>query len=110
MFGGLSRWRPAHLLLSWCAYWLALPFLWLAPALPTLYRMSKPDQHGSASLDFGDQGFRFVIREADRVIHQQSASLMMVGLAIAIPPLVLWALWLRAQRRAHAAHDMGVRA
>ena len=99
----LSRWRPAHLLLSWCAYWIALPFLWLAPALPTLYRMSKPDAHGNANLSFGDQGFSFTIQEAGRVVHQQSASLMMVGFAVALPPLLLWALWLRAQRRVRDA-------
>jgi hypothetical protein len=95
----LSNWRPAHLLLSWCAYWIALPFLWLAPALPMLYRMSKPDQHGSANLSFGDQGFQFTIENAGRIVHQQSVSVLMVLMAIAVPPLVLWALWLRAQRR-----------
>jgi hypothetical protein len=99
MSSWLSRWRPAHLLLAWCAYWIALPFLWLAPALPTLYRMSKPDQHGSANLGFGDQGLRFTMESAGRLVHEQTASTLMVCLAIAVPPLLLWAFWLRSQRR-----------
>jgi hypothetical protein len=95
----LSSWRPRHLLLSWCAYWLALPVLWIAPALPTLYRMSKPDQHGGASLAYGGEGFKFTIENAGRLVHSQTVSLTTLILAVAIPPLVLWALWLRAQRR-----------
>jgi hypothetical protein len=100
MLWRLSKWRPAHLLLAWCTYWLALPFLWFAPALPTLYRISKPDQHGRADLGLGDHGLRFAVEQAGQLVHVQTASLTAVTLAIAVPPLVLWALWLRAQRRA----------
>jgi hypothetical protein len=78
---------------------MSLPLLWAAPAVPLLYRLSKPDQHGNANLAFGDQGFRLTVESAGRLVHQQSVSVGMVIAAIGIPPLLLWALWLRAQRR-----------
>ena len=105
----LATWRPARLLLSWCVYWLALPLLWAAPALPILYRLSKPGQNGNANVSFGDQGFRFTIESAGRLVHQQSASVTAVILAVGIPPLVLWALWLRAQHRARASERVEIR-
>jgi hypothetical protein len=96
----LSTWRPEHLLAAWCAYWLALPLIWIAPALPTLYRVSKPDAHGNASLSYGDGAFRYVVSAAGQPDLTSRVGVTTTLVLAAIPPLVLWALWLRAQRRA----------
>src|SRR4051812_24179633 len=102
----LSTWRPGHLLAAWCAWWLALPIIWLAPALPTLYRVSKPDAHGNASLSYGDGAFKYVVSAAGQADVVHYASVTMVALLVAIPPLVLWAFWLRASRRGRAAANV----
>lgn len=108
MLERLARWRPANLLLAWCVYWIALPLLWIAPAVPILYRLSKPDQHGNASLSYGDGGFLLTVEAAGRTALTQSVSLTASVLAAAIPPLLLWALWLRASRRARDAERVRV--
>lgn len=95
----LSTWRPGHLLAAWCAYWLALPLIWITPALPTLYRVSKPGAHGNASLNFGDGAFQYVVSAAGQTDITGRVGVTTALVIAAVPPLVLWALWLRATRR-----------
>lgn len=94
----LADWRPGHLLLAWCAYWVALVLIAVAPALPTLWRLRQNDTGGTASISFGDKGLELLVsqggNEWTRVI-----GVGVIAASVAIPPLLLWALWLRAQKR-----------
>jgi hypothetical protein len=53
MWSRLAAWRPSRLLLAWCVYWLALVLWGLGPVLPTLWRITRPDAHGSVSASVG---------------------------------------------------------
>jgi len=106
----LAAWRPVHLLAAWCAYWLVLALWALGPALPTLWQITRPGARGSvsASVDNGVAHLA-VMREATSVWTGQIA-LGTLALWLTLPPLFLWVLWLRAQRRpaSAAAHSRPV--
>jgi hypothetical protein len=91
------------LVAAWGVYWLALALWALGPVLPTLWRITRPGVHGNVSASVGDGVARLtVIREAVTVWTGQVA-VGTLALWLAVPPLVLWVLWLRAQRRPGSA-------
>ena len=94
-----SAWRARHLLLGWSMYWVALLAGLLAPAIPALWRISRPDAHGSASASFGDGAFKVMISEGTTVAWTGEISFLTLVLLFGVPPLILWAFWLRAHRR-----------
>lgn len=96
----LSRWRPYHLLLAWASYWVLLLIAALGPALPAILRATRGEgNHGEINASFGDAGFSFVVKEMGRVTWSGSIHLLPAALWVALPPLVLWMLWLRARSR-----------
>lgn len=70
----LRSFRPRHLLLSWCAYWLALVLVTVGPALL-----------------------------AGKTTWAGSISILTLVLLVAGPPLVLWFFWLAASARTNNA-------
>jgi len=95
-----SQWRAGHLLLGWCAYWLALVLAALGSAMPSIMRVSKlPEGLGHASVSFGDQGLQGVITEGSSQLWSLDVSFLGLIFLIGVPPLVLWALWLRVHKR-----------
>jgi hypothetical protein len=101
----LSRWRPRHLFLAWCAYWTGLVLVTLSPAISTLWRMSRPGQHGSASAGFGDGRISATISDAGQTMWSGSISFLMLSLLVAIPPLLLWLAWLASSSRTNNADE-----
>ena len=101
----LGQWRPKHLLLSWIAYWGALAFVALGPAIGAIRRaMDAPPDAASASVDYGTGGLRIVISEFGQPLWTLSTTLTALALWIALPPLVLWVVWLAlTSRRKRAA-------
>lgn len=96
----LSRWRPYHLLLAWTGYWVLLLIAALGPALPAILRATRgAGNHGEINASFGDAGLSFVVKEMGRVTWSGSIHLLPAALWIALPPLALWMLWLRARSR-----------
>ena len=93
----LSRWRPIHLLLGWCAYWSALLIIALGPAVPAILRATAPNAKGEINASLGDTGFVLTVKEAGKITWSGSIHVLTAALWIGIPPLVLWALWLRAR-------------
>lgn len=93
----LSRWRPAHLLLGWCAYWAALLIVAIGPAVPAILRATAPNAKGDITASFGDSGFFLTVKELGRVTWSGSVHALTAALWVGIPPLILWALWLRAR-------------
>jgi hypothetical protein len=95
----LSTWRPAHLLTAWCAYWLALALWMLGPMLPSLWRITRPDAHGTFNASAGDGVIRVVLTSDGATVWTGQIGVAALALLATIPPLILWAFWLRAQRR-----------
>lgn len=95
----LASLRPAHLLVGWCSYWLTLVLLTIGPGLPALWRVTREDAHGSVSASFGDGLMKLVVSEGGATVWSRSIGFIPMIAAIGIPPLLLWALWLRAQRK-----------
>jgi hypothetical protein len=93
----LSRWRPAHLFLSWAIYWIALLAVTIGPAIPPIIRATAPNAKGQISASFGDSGVSLIVKEFERVTWSGSVHLLTAALWLAVPPLVLWALWMMAR-------------
>jgi hypothetical protein len=102
----IGTWRPAHLLVAWCAYWLALALWALGPMLPTLWRVTRPGAHGGVSVSAGDGAARLIVTEGAATVWTGQVALGTLALWVTVPPLILWLFWLRAQRRP-AAHQAG---
>ena len=76
----LSRWRPAHLLLAWTTYWLALLIVAIGPAIPAMLRATAKDVHGEINASFGNSVFVLTVKQAGQVtwtgsIHALAAAL-----------------------------------
>ena len=84
---------------SWILWWVILATWKIGPAVPAILRMSRDGGHGTANVGYSDGALRATITEAGTVTWEGHASLLKLVLLICLPPLVLWALWLRAERR-----------
>jgi hypothetical protein len=97
-------WRPRNLLLAWCAYWLTLIVVGLGPAIAVGWRMSHdPQSHGDASIKVGNGIVSATIFEAGRSSWAGSISLLTLALLVAVPPLLLWLVWLVGTSRTNNA-------
>jgi hypothetical protein len=100
--------RPLlRLLASWVAWWVLLAAWKLGPAVPAILRVSREGANGNANISFGDGGFSATISEGSAVTWQGHTSFLTLVLLVGIPPLILWALWLRAQKRVDAPELIG---
>jgi hypothetical protein len=57
-------------------------------------------------VSFGDGGFQATITEAGRAAWHGEISYLSLVLLVGIPPLILWALWARAQKRHAGDSDL----
>jgi hypothetical protein len=105
-FFSLSRWRPAHLLLAWAGYWIALLIVTLAPAVPAILSATRAQTHGEINASFGNSVFSLTVKELGKITWSGSVHAFAAALWIGIPPLILWALWLRARSKAVRARDV----
>jgi hypothetical protein len=100
---GFKRWRASELLWSWCAYWLVLGAVTIGPGLLAAWRATRQDNgHGtvSAAVDNG-KVLLTVTRTVGSTAEVWTGSTSMTSalLWIAVPPLLLWALWLMSRPR-----------
>ena len=101
------RWRPSLLFLAWCAYWVGLGLVKLAPAIAAAFRLSQqPHGHGNVNVSFGNGGFSATIIDGARTVWTGSISVLSLALLIAVPPLLLWLVWLAAPARTNNADAM----
>ena len=70
----------------------------LGPAVPAILRAtgSSPGK-GEISANFADGVFSLVVKQAGQVLWTGSVHFLTAALWIALPPLVLWLLWLRVR-------------
>jgi hypothetical protein len=104
----LAAWRPGHLLVAWCGYWLALALWALGPVLPTLWQVTRPGARGSVSAGVEDGVARLVVTREAATVWTGQVELGALALWVTLPPLVLWVLWLRSQRRPTSARRTAV--
>ena len=95
----LGRWRPRHLLLGWGIYWALLAFFTLGSGAAAIWRMTRPDRHGSVSASFDDGVLRVSVIGDGITAWSGSADLGTIALWIAGPPLLLWLAWLASRPR-----------
>ena len=95
----LSRWRPLHLGIAWVSYWVALFFVALGPALIAASRVTGDGKHGTIGLSFDNAVFRLKISDATTTLYEGSAHVLTLALWLAVPPLLLWLMWLVARGR-----------
>ena len=98
-----ARWRPRHLLLAWCAYWVGLILVTLHSLLPVLWRISNEDAHGRVNAGFGDAGFQLTVFESGQTTFSGSISFLHLTLLVAVPPLIIWLAWLIGSSRTNNA-------
>lgn len=104
----LASWRPGRLLLAWIGWWLALSLAIVGPAIPALMRVSKPGATGSASASIGDGALHLSVVDGGATVWSLDVNLWLLLAAGVIPPLLLWAMWLRAQSRQRDLAAAGV--
>jgi hypothetical protein len=101
----LSRWRPYQLLLAWSAYWAVLLAATLGPALPAILRATHAEgNHGEINASFSNTVLSLTVKEMGQVTWTGSVHFLTAALWLALPPLALWLLWLRA--RSETAREM----
>ena len=101
----LSRWRPYQLLLSWVAYWIALLAVTLGPAVPAILSATRDGAHGEINASFSDTALSFTVKELGRLTWSGSVHLLTAALWVAVPPLLLWLLWIRSRSGAPRAGE-----
>lgn len=100
MIFSLSRWRPRHLLASWLAYWAALILVALGPAIPAIWRVTRPDAHGSINGSFGDGLLKLTVMDSGTVVWEGAVRVLIATCWLGVPPLLLWLAWVIARSRA----------
>ena len=91
----LRNWRPQQLLGAWATYWAGLVGVTLGPALFRVWQVTRDDSvKSSASAGFGDGMLHAEVLTGATTLWSGTASLTTVVLLVAVPPLVLWAVWL----------------
>jgi hypothetical protein len=101
----LRRWRPWHLLLAWCAYWLALIVVKLGPAISVGWRISRPSHHGSVNVSVANGIVSANLSEDASTVWSGASSLSHIVLLAALPPLLIWMIWAIGAARTNNAGD-----
>lgn len=94
----LSKWKAGHLVAAWGVYWVGLAAWGLGSALPIIWRVTRPEAHGNASANFDGSAIRVTVVEGAATVWRGAIEFRTLVLLMGVPPLVLWALWLWAQR------------
>jgi hypothetical protein len=89
----LSRWRSGYLLLSWVIYWILLFAVTLGPAVPPILRATAANAKGEVNASMGDSLLSLIVKENGRVTWSGSTHPLTAALWLAVPPLILWAIW-----------------
>ena len=97
------RSRPWQLLLGWSVYWVGLALLALRPAIAAGWRLSQANGNGTANAGITDGILSATIIEGGRTAWAGSISVQTLALLVAVPPLLLWLVWLAGSARTNNA-------
>lgn len=95
------QFRVRNLLLAWSGYWLALIAVGLRPAIAAIWRLAHaPPGHGKIDAGISDAaGMHATVIQDGITTYSGSVSMLTVVLLLALPPLVMWAVFLLAAPR-----------
>lgn len=96
----MTKWKPWALMASWAGWWVLLALWGLGSAIGPIMRVTQPDAKGSVNVSFGDGAFHATVSEGTTTAWQGDISFLKLVLLIGLPPLILWIVWLWAQKRA----------
>lgn len=98
MIPPLRNWRPQHLLGAWTTYWVGLVGVTLGPAMLKIWQVTQNDAaKSSVTAGFDGGNLRLDVLTGTTPVWAGTASVMSVAMLIAIPPLLLWVVWLFAR-------------
>ena len=105
---GLSRWRHRHLLAAWVAYWAALVAITLGGAIRAVLAVTlPPNGHGSFTASFGDKGMVLTVLHGAATVWSGTALLATIAMWVALPPLLLWGVWMLRRPRLSRVTEEG---
>jgi hypothetical protein len=94
------RFRVRNLLFAWSAYWLALIVVGLSPAIIALWRVAHAGPgRGNVNAGVSDTGLSATVIQDGITTYTGSISLTSAILLLALPPLVMWVVFLLAAPR-----------
>jgi len=89
------RWGWRSLVGAWGAYWAGLAGVTLGPFALYVWKLAQiPGNHGTVSLNMGDDGLHLTALRDGAAAWNASVSLGTFALWVAVPPLAIWLLWL----------------
>jgi hypothetical protein len=103
------RWRPSHLLLAWCLYWVALIAVKLGPAIATAWRISRPGHTGSVNASVTDGIVSMNMVEAGHTVWTGAVPFGHLVLLVAGAPLVIWLVWMIGVSRTNNAGESALK-
>jgi len=87
--------RTRHLLIAWSAYWALLAAYAFGPAVQAFLRASaQPHAKLSVAGTFDDDILRLTVTDAGVTAWTGAVPFLSAVLWVALPPLLLWLLWL----------------
>ena len=101
MSGIFSRWRFRHLAFAWVGYWAALAVITLSDAVAAIWHVTNlPGGHGNISIAFDSAVIRLLVKQDAATIWTGRASIVEIALWVAVPPMMVWGIWLAGAARA----------
>ncbi len=104
---GSRRWRLRSLFTSWIVYWILLVIVKLGPPIAAIWRATRSGgPKGTASVNLSFSKFKFLLDVTSPTVHWSgSAHLLEIAAWIAVPPLLLWLVWMTQQSRPVITED-----
>jgi hypothetical protein len=65
--------------------------------------MSRPDAHGSANVSFTNDILSATIADGAKTVWSGSISFLTLALLVAVPPLLIWLVWIVGSARTNHA-------
>ncbi len=93
-----GRWRPKHLLAAWTTYWAGLGIATLGPAAATAWRITR-NPGGTIAAGYENGLAHLTMTEAGATVWRSTTELSTIALWLAVPPLLLWLLWMMFSKR-----------
>ena len=101
------QFRVRNLLLGWSAYWLALIAVGVTPAIVAIRHVAGlPPGNGNFNAGLGDKGLQATVIERGVTTYSGSISLIPLTLLIAVPPLVMWLIFIWTTRTRDADESL----
>ena len=94
-----SKWKVGHLVAAWGVYWLGLAVWGLGSLMPIIWRLTRPEAHGTAGASFDGGRITVTAVEGATTVWKGQITFHALVLLIAVPPLILWGLWLWTRPR-----------